>query len=145
MEPIIWLILLAVLLVIEIITLGLTTIWFAAGALGAFFVSLASDNMVIQLLVFFVVSLVLLIFTRPIATRFFNTGRVKTNYESLVGKEGRVTERIDNFNQTGTVVLNGQEWTARAVKDQIIETDVRVRVVNITGVKLIVTDKKEEF
>ncbi len=140
-----WLITLAVLLVIEIITLGLTTIWFAGGALVAFLLSLVSDNFILELVVFLVVSFVLLFFTRPIAQKYFNKQRVKTNYESLIGKDGKVIERIDNFNNTGQVVVGGLEWTARALDSQeIIETGERVIIREVSGVKLIVEVEEEE-
>ncbi len=140
-----WLITLAVLLVIEIITLGLTTIWFAGGALVAFLLSLVSDNFILELVVFLVVSFVLLFFTRPIAQKYFNKQRVKTNYESLIGRDGKVIERIDNFNNTGQVVVGGLEWTARALDSQeIIETGERVIIREVSGVKLIVEVEEEE-
>lgn len=140
-----WLIALAVLLVIEIITLGLTTIWFAGGALVAFLLSLVSDSFILELVVFLVVSLVLLFFTRPIAQKYFNKQRVKTNYESLIGRDGKVIERIDNFNNTGQVVVGGLEWTARALDSQeIIETGERVIIRKVSGVKLIVEVEEEE-
>lgn len=146
MNSIYWLIVLAVLLIIEIVTLGLTTIWFAGGALIAFLLSLFYDNLIIELVVFFLISLVLLFFTRPLAVKYFNTKRVKTNYESLIGREGKVTQTIDNFNQTGEVILNGQEWTARALDDRsIIEPGKRVIVNKISGVKLIVDVKEEDM
>lgn len=146
MESFYWLIALAVLLVIEILTLGLTTVWFAGGALVAFFVSLTGTNVFVQLIVFFAVSIALLYFTRPVAMKYFNQNRAKTNYEGLIGKEGIVTELIDNYKQTGTVNLNGQDWTARSEEDgYIINPDTQVRIVDIKGVKLIVTDKKEEL
>lgn len=88
-----WLIALAVFLVIEIATLGLTTIWFAGGALIAFLLSLVTDNFILEFSAFIIVSLVLLFFTRPIAQRFFNKQRVKTNYESLIGRHGKVIEK----------------------------------------------------
>jgi membrane protein implicated in regulation of membrane protease activity len=139
MNSIYWLIALAVLLIIEIITLGLTTIWFAGGALIAFILSLITDNIVLEMVVFLVVSLVLLFFTRPIAAKYFNKQRIKTNYQSIIGKEGKVIETIDNFNNTGQVILNGQEWTARAAEDQcVIEVGNRVIVRDVAGVKLIV-------
>lgn len=145
MEAIYWLIGLAVLLVIEIITLGLTTIWFAAGALVAFIAALIGMNVFVQILLFLVVSILLLYFTRPVAVKYFNSKRVKTNYESLIGKEAKVLERIDNFNATGTALLDGQEWTARAFDDnEIIEEGTKVIVVKISGVKLIVEIQKEE-
>lgn len=140
-----WLIALAVFLIIEIATLGLTTIWFAGGALVAFFACLAGANLSIQFLLFFIISFALLYFTRPYAEKYFNTKREKTNYESLIGKEARVTIQIDNFNHMGTVDLNGQEWTARSENEQIIKEGTKVWVVSIVGVKLIVTDKKEEI
>lgn len=140
-----WLIALAVFLVIEIITLGLTTIWFAGGALIAFLLSLIADNILLEIVVFFVVSLVLLIFTRPVAQRFFNKQRIKTNYESLIGRDGKVIEKIDNFNNTGQVLVAGQEWTARALDDKdIIESGVRVIIRKVTGVKLLVEVEVEE-
>lgn len=144
MNSVFWLGAVVVLLVIEAITLGLTTIWFAGGALIAFLVSLAVDNVLIEFIVFFAVSLVLLFYTRPIAVKYFNRRRVKTNYESYIGKEAKVTEVIDNFNATGTVMLNGQEWTARALVDgRIIEPGKRVIVKKIAGVKLIVAEESE--
>lgn len=140
-----WLIAIALMLVIEIITLGLTTIWFAGGALVAFLLSLVWDNIFVELVAFSIVSLVLLIFTRPVAQKYFNKQRTKTNYESLIGKEGKVIEKIDNFNNTGWVVVGGQEWTARAYNSQdIIEPEECVIIRQITGVKLLVERKKEE-
>lgn len=145
-EAMYWLIALAILLIIEIATLGLTTIWFAGGALAAFFFAMAHVNIFVQFVVFIVVSLLLLFFTRPVAVKYFNGHRVKTNYEGLIGKEARVIERIDNFNQTGRVIINGQEWMARSKNDlKNIEIEARVFVCDIKGVKAIVSEKKEDI
>lgn len=145
MESIYWLILLAVLLVIEIVTLGLTTIWFAGGALMATIVSTLGLSIGVQWFVFFGVSILMLIFTRPWALRYVNDHRSKTNYEGVIGKVVRITERVDNFNQTGTAVVNGQEWTARSEGDGVIlNPEDKAVVVNITGVKLIVKPYNEE-
>lgn len=138
MEAIAWLILLCLCLLIEIATLGLTTIWFAGGALIAFLAALIGANLAVQITLFFVLSLVLLIFTRPIALRYFNKQRVATNSESLIGGEAKVTQTIDNVNNAGTVIINGLEWTARAANNDIIEAGTIVRVVKINGVKAIV-------
>ncbi|MFU0826131.1 MAG: NfeD domain-containing protein [Lachnoclostridium sp.] len=139
MVSIYWLIALALFLIIEIITLGLTTIWFAGGALAAFLLSLLWDNLIAELVVFVIVSLALLIFTRPVAQKYINKQRIKTNYESLIGEKGKVIEKIDNFNNTGQVAVGGQEWTARAFNSQdIIEPGECVIIREISGVKLIV-------
>ncbi|MDD6035070.1 MAG: NfeD family protein [Lachnospiraceae bacterium] len=144
MPEIIWLIILAVCLISEIATLGLVTIWFAGGALVAFFVALVTDSLLIQMIVFFAVSLLLLFFTRPIAARFYNNKRTKTNVESLVGEYCKVTEEIDNFNGTGTVFLNGLEWTARSKSEEVIPLDTRVKVCAVDGVKVIVEKAENE-
>lgn len=145
MEAMYWLIILAVLIVIEIVTLGLTTIWFAGGALVAFILACFGVSLPIQITVFIVISLVLLFFTRPVAMKYLNKKRFKTNYEGVIGKIVKVTERIDNYNATGAAMCNGQEWTARAeIDNKVIEPGTMVKVVNVSGVKLIVTEYREE-
>lgn len=143
MEPVYWLIALVVLLIIEIITLGLTTIWFAGGALVAFLAALLGMNTIIQVILFLAVSCILLVYTRPLAAKYFNTNRIRTNSEGLIGKEAKVIAKIDNFNQQGTAMVNGQEWSARSVDDQIIEPEEHVIILEISGVKLIVKKKEE--
>lgn len=145
MTSIAWLVILAVLLIIEIATLGLTTIWFATGALIAFFMSLAQVNLYFEIIVFLVVSIIMLLFTRPVAVKYFNSKRIKTNYESIIGSVARVTQTINNFNATGVVVVAGVEWTARAANDDyIINSGTRVIVKEVSGVKLIVEPLGEQ-
>lgn len=139
-----WLIVLAVLIFIEIITLGLTTIWFAGGALVAFIVSLFYDNLLLEIIVFLVVSLVLLYFTRPLVIKHFNPKRTRTNYEGVIGKEALVIVTIDNFNAMGQVIVDGQEWSAKSQEGEVIEKGSKVYVKDVVGVKLIVGRKKEE-
>jgi len=140
MAPFYWLVALAVLLLIEIITMGLTTIWFAGGTLVAFVLSLFGIPWLSQIAVFLVVSILLLIFTRPALERKINRDRIKTNVNSIAGKEGKVTEAIDNFNQKGAIVLNGLEWTARSSKDDvIIPVGARVIIDEVKGVKVFVS------
>ncbi len=140
-----WLALLIILLIIEIITVGLTSIWAAGGALAALILNILGIPLAGQVVVFFVVTFVLLYFTRPFAVKFINTQRVKTNYEGIIGKTIRIAETVDNINQTGMAVVNGQEWTVRAEKDEeILAPDTLAKVVNISGVKLIVRKYEEE-
>lgn len=144
MESICWLVFFLVLVVIEIMTMALTTIWFAGGALAAFLLSLFGVGLMAQLVVFVVVSFVLLFFTRPWAARFLNKKTVKTNAESLIGQEARVTAEVNNRLETGTVVVNGMEWTARsAVPEEIYPVEMPVLIQEIQGVKLIVRKKQE--
>lgn len=139
-----WLIAMAVLLVIEIATLGLTTIWFAAGALVAFLIAIVGGALWLQITMFIAVSLVLLLCTRPLAARYLNSRTSKTNAESLVGRTAKVTIAIDNLQAQGQVVVGGMEWTARSTEDTVqIPADSFVTIEGISGVKLIVKEKKE--
>lgn len=113
----IWLGIFIILLVIEIFTVGLTTIWFAGGALAAMAANLLGVDLVWQIIIFLAVSLLLLIFTRPWAVKHLNRKRLRTNYESEIGKIIRITERVDNLSQTGKSIVDGQEWTVRAKED----------------------------
>ena len=145
MEPIIWLGVLAVLLIIEAITTGLTTIWFAGGALAAAIASYLEAGIVVQLILFLCVSLVLLIFTRPLAVKYMNKGVEKTNAESLLGKTAVVIQKIDNLAQTGLVRIGDIEWMARTYDDrQKIPVNAIVTIKEIHGVRLIVEEKKED-
>ena len=143
METIFWLILFVVLLVIEIFTMGLTTVWFAGGALVAFILAFAGLGLPVQIIVFLLVSILLLVLTRPIAIKFFNQERQKTNADSLIGQKAVVLETIDTLHGTGRVEVNGMEWSAK-VEDAtaVIEAGTVVSIEGIQGVKLIV--KKEE-
>ena len=143
MEAICWLAIVIVLLVIEIATLGLTTIWFAGGALVACVAALLHANIWVQIVLFLVVSVLLLFFTRPLAVRYMNKDRTKTNVDSMVGKEAVVTEAIDNLKAQGVVQVNGLEWTARSEESQeVIPKGAIVEVGRVDGVKLIVRKKE---
>lgn len=145
MAPIYWLLIFIVLLVIEIITLGLATIWFCGGAIVAFIAALMGVGLEVQVVLFLVVSIVLLIFTRPFVAKYINRNTIKTNVYSIAGKQARVTRTIDNKQGTGTAVVNGQEWTARTVDDDmIIRPNTMVTIVSVQGVKLIVKTIEEE-
>ena len=133
-----WLMAFIILVVMEFLTMGLTTIWFAIGALVAFFASLFGATLWIQIILFLVISLVVLVVYRPLAVKYINSRRIKTNVDDLVGKEGKVTEKIDNFNQTGRVIVNGMDWSARTTIGGTIDVDTIVKVVDVQGVKLIV-------
>lgn len=140
-----WLGAFGVLLLIEILTLGLTTIWFAVGALAAFLLALVQVPLMIQIVVFIVVSVVMLVFTHPIMTKYLNKKTTKTNAESLVGRKARVLIPINNLKSEGQVMVNGMEWTARSTKDEVtFQKDEMVRIAGISGVKLIVEKENKE-
>ena len=139
----IWLIILVVCIVVELITMGLTTIWFAGGALIAAIAAALSLPIWLQILLFLVVSLVLLYLTRPVAVKYFNKDRVKTNAESLVGQQAIVISEIDNLQGIGQVTVGRQEWSARTTDDnKKLPVGSVVIIRAISGVKLIVEEKE---
>ncbi len=138
-----WLIVLVVLVVIELLTMGLTTIWFAGGALIATIAAVLGAPMVVQVILFLVVSGVLIIFTRPLAVKYFNKDRVRTNAESLVGRQAIVISEIDNLQGIGQVNVGGMEWSARTRIDGVrLPVGTVTTVLGINGVKLIVEERK---
>ena len=134
-----WMALVIIFLVVELVTVGLTTIWLAGGALVAFILAAVGAGFWLQLIAFFAVSFVLIYFTRPFAVKYLNPRRTRTNSEELIGEVVKVIGRIDNRAAEGKALVKGLEWSARAVSDDmIIEKDTLVKVVRIEGVKLIV-------
>lgn len=145
MTMICWLVVIVLFIAVEVNTMALTTIWFAGGAVAAFLAALAGLTIKTQLVLFLIVSLVLLIFTRPFAMKFVNKGTVNTNAMDLIGKKARVTAEINNQLSKGAAVVNGQEWTARAAEEEaVIPEGEIVLIKEIRGVKLIVDRIKEE-
>ena len=134
-----WLVVLIVSIGVEVATLGLTSIWFAGGAAVAVIVAAFHGPVWLQILLFFAVSLLLLFFTRPIAVRYFNRDRVRTNVESMIGRQAIVTSEIDNLQGIGQVTVGGQEWSARTEADGMnLQPGTVVDIVAVNGVKLIV-------
>ena len=141
-EVTIWLAVLVVCVGIEIATMGLTTIWFAGGALVSAILAALNAPLWLQIVAFFVVSLILLYLTRPVAVKYFNKDRVKTYVESLIGRQAIVISEIDNLQGIGQVTVGGQEWSARSVKDDVqLPVGSVVVVRSVSGVKLIVEEK----
>ena len=139
----VWLVILVLLVVIELLTMGLTTVWFAGGALVATLASLLGLPLAIQIILFLIVSGLLLFFTRPIAVKYFNKDRVRTNAESLVGRQAIVISEIDNLQGIGQVNVGGMEWSARTRDENItLPVGAVVIVLAIDGVKLIVEEKR---
>ncbi|MCR5595332.1 MAG: NfeD family protein [Lachnospiraceae bacterium] len=135
----IWIVLLVILVLVELLTMGLTTIWFAGGSLVGLLLAVFGLPLWAQIIAALVVSIILLLTTRPIAVKYFNKDRVRTNAESLIGHIAIVMSEIDNIQGVGLVNVGGQEWTARSYDDSVtIPSGSVVEILSISGVKLIV-------
>ena len=138
-----WLVVMVALIVIELATLGLTTIWFACGALVAVVAAAMDAPLLLQILMFVVVSFAVLLAVRPIAVKYFNKDRTRTNIESMIGRQAIVVGEIDNMQGIGQVSVNGMEWSARSTINELKIAVGRVVVIRaVDGVKLIVEENK---
>ncbi len=140
-----WLVAMVFLILIELATMGLTTIWFAIGSLAAVITAAAGGNILVQIIVFIAVSLVVLISVRPIAVKYFNKDRARTNVESMIGRTAIVIGEIDNLQEVGQVNVGGMEWSARSTINEIkIPVGRVVTIRAIDGVKLIVEENGQK-
>ncbi len=136
---IMWIAAIVVFIVIEAATVGLTSIWFAVGALAALVAEIFGAEFWVQMVCFLIVSIVALIATKPLAKKV-NASYQPTNADMIIGMEGFVKEKIDNTAGTGAVSVGGKMWTARASDDEkTYDEGEKVAVIRIEGVKLIVT------
>ena len=136
---IVWLALAVVLGVIELSTMGLFTIWFAIGAVASMLAALLGASLLIQLIVFAIVSALSIVVIRPWVKEHVNNKAVKTNIDAAIGRKLIVKTDIDNLKGTGKVDMEGSTWLAASSDDNVrIAAGEEVVVVKVSGAKLIV-------
>lgn len=136
----VWLGIAVVFGIIELATVQLTTVWFAAGAVVAMILAVCGvDNLMIQILVFVAVSVIALIATRPLVKKLTGKRKQPTNADRSIGKTVIVTSEINNENGEGIVTLSGVTWSARSEDGSVIPAGEKAVVKSIEGVKLIVS------
>ncbi|MCI8806280.1 MAG: NfeD family protein [Clostridiales bacterium] len=138
-----WLVFFVILLICELITSSLISIWFCGGALAALLTEILGLNFLVQLTVFIAVSSVLLFLTRPIAKKVLKKEPLKTNVSTLIGKKAVVTKQINNSKAEGEIIVDGQFWSAKASEDKTIEPSSNVIIEEIQGVKAVVKSIKD--
>jgi len=136
---IVWGAALVVFILVEAATAGLSSIWFALGALCALLGAIAHAPVWLQVVLFLAVSAVTLVLTRPLAKKYVNSRLQPTNADRCIGRQAMVIEDIDNLHGTGAVRLEGKDWTARSNDDTGIPAGETVIVTAIEGVKLLVS------
>lgn len=134
----IWIGVIVVFGVMEAATAGLTSIWFVLGGIAGLLAAVCGGSIWLQVVLFFVVSIVALIATRPLVRKLTQKNLTATNADRVVGETARVTEKIDNAVPQGAVYADGKTWSARSVDGAIISEQTMVKVVRMEGVKLFV-------
>ena len=142
-DLIIWGVVFAVMVIAELATMQLVSIWFAAGAAAAFVSVFFDVPLWAQLIVFVMFSVLLLVFTKPLLTKFKVDEVQPTNLEQDIGKTAVVTEEINNNLDKGRVKYSGTSWKAVSADDAVISEGCVVEIKEIKGAKLIVALCKE--
>ena len=137
--PWVWVAVTIICVVIESLTLSLTTIWFGISAFVMVFLAFTPLPFPAQLFIFVVLALVLLIFTRPVVKQKLNQKKIATNYERIIGQIAVVTRKITALDK-GSVKINGMEWTAAVREDIVLEEGSKCIIEEIAGVTVYVKE-----
>ncbi len=124
--------------VVELVTVGFFIIWFGIGALAAMLVSLVTNSLLLQFLVFIIVSVILLFMTRKLTSKLTKATAIATNVDAVIGKIGMVIEDIPALDNPGIVKVSGEMWSAISADSNPIEKDTQVKVLQVKGVRLVV-------
>ncbi|AWW28329.1 MAG: hypothetical protein PWP56_327 [Acetobacterium sp.] len=143
----VWLVLFVVFLVVELVTAGaLVSIWFCVGSLVAMAVAYLGAPFWVQMTLFFLVSVGLLLGTKPFLKKHMDPKTITTNADRILKEQGIVEEEINNLKGQGAIKVDGKSWTARNVDDDtVIPVGAKVTVVGIEGVKAMVKLVEEEI
>ncbi len=136
----IWLVVIFLLIIAEVSTINLVSIWFIASGIVSLIVSIYVDNFYIQFAIFVILGIILLLTTRSFLERLLKHQKETTNLDRVVGMEAVVTEPIKKHT-VGEVKVDGKRWSA--ISDVELEVGEEVIVQEINGVKLMVRKKEK--
>ena len=142
--PFVWIAVIAILIFAELATTPLVAIWFMPSAVVATVLSFFNVPIYVQLIVFVIVSVVFIIFSKPIFNKMFHLKHTPTNADTVIGEHAVVVEEVCNLESRGLVKVRGQVWSARSADDTLLEPGEIVSVISIEGVKLICRKEAKE-
>jgi len=140
----IWLILCGLCFVGEIFTVSFLLFVPGIAAFVAFILALFNLSMTVQIIVFVILTVLMLIFVRPLISKLIKTKDFATNSNALIGKTGNVLKEINKDIDAGQVKISGEVWSAITQENYIIPKDTLVKIEGINGVKLLVKKLEEE-
>lgn len=124
--------------ILELATVNMVSLWFVGGAAAALIAQLLGGNVWVQIIVFFVVSIILLACLRPFTKKYVTPNKTATNADMALGQQAYLTETVDNLRGTGSLKLDGKEWSVRSANGDVLPEGTLVTVVKLEGVKLYV-------
>ena len=137
----IWLVIAGFCFIIEMLTVGFLTFWFAIGAILAMCISFVVDSIFIQTFVFVVSSIGLLFLTKPFVTKITKKDGVVTNANKVIGKLGTVVKEVNSLEGNGQIKVGSEIWSAITTDTQNIPKGTKVKILEIDGVKAVVTSE----
>lgn len=136
-----WLAIMVICIIVEACTLALTTVWPALAALPMIFISRTHMPLHWQILIFLVLTILLIFFTRPFAIKKFKLGKYKTNADSILGDEVICVKDVTAFEKGEVKSKNGVIWTAKTENGTEIKSGAVCVVTEIQGNTLIIKEK----
>lgn len=133
-----WIFIIVSTLIVELLTVGLVSLWFTVGGVCALICNLLKLSLVVQWVVFIVVSVIGILLFRSFWVNKMKKEIVPTNADANIGKEVIVTEDIDNLLFKGEVKVNGQLWSAQSLDGEKIDKNSKVVIRKIEGNKVFV-------
>ncbi len=137
-----WLIVAGISFVIEMFTAGFLVFWFGISAIIVMLLSFFISDLIVQTSIFIVLSIILILMTRPLVNKFITTKTVNTNVFSLIGKKALVIKELNSINGKGQIKVNGEVWSAEEIEGRTVPENTEVEIVEIKGVKAIVSVTK---
>ena len=134
-----WLIIAGITFVLEMFTAGFLVFWFGISALFVMLLSFFISDLIIQTTIFIILSIILILSTRPLVNKFIATKTVKTNVFSLVGKKAQVIKELNPIEGKGQIKVNGEVWSAEEIHGETVPVGTEVEINEISGVKAIVS------
>lgn len=133
-----WILAIIIFLAMEATTAALVSIWFAGGAVAALIASLFGASILVQILLFLVVSVACVIVLRNVAVKNFERKKADTNLDRIIGQSVIITQTVNNTTREGTASINDVEWKVKSENDEVILAGETATVTAIEGVKLVV-------
>lgn len=136
-----WFLIFLILIIVEVLTINLSTVWFIIGSVFAFFSSFFTRNLNYQIIVFIVCTIISIILTKRFLTKVSNFKKINTNVDSIIGRTCLVTKDINNLLNQGEIVIDKNIWSALSKDDNVvIKEGTKVKICDIKGVKVIVEE-----
>jgi membrane protein implicated in regulation of membrane protease activity len=143
-----WIIFGIILMIAEIFTPGFLLASFGMGAFGGSLFAYWGFEFKVQLFVFSAVTMLVFFGVRPLYNKYFYKldDQRKTGVNAFIGNNYKVTENINNSENSGRVRIGSESWRARSENDESFKMGEMIKVKKVEGSTLIVsmTENKGE-